>query len=89
MLNSLRLTWNLDSVAAEIGAYYMDNADSHLEASRLYIKKEREWLADAIGRIKGLLIAAGQRELLPAGRERHGHDVRANSPTACSKSASS
>ena len=58
-LNSLRLTWNLDSVAAEIGAYYMDNADSHLEASRAYIIKEREWLADNIGRIKGLLPLPG------------------------------
>lgn len=54
ILNSARLTWNLDSMAAEIGAYYMDNAGACLEASRAYIEKERAWLIGSIGRIKGI-----------------------------------
>ena len=54
VLNNARLTWNLDSIAAETGIYYMDNADSHLEVSRAFVKREREWLAKAIGSIKGI-----------------------------------
>jgi threonine-phosphate decarboxylase len=56
ILNKVRLTWNLDSVAEEIGIHYMDNTDSHLEASRAFIKKEREWLAKRIGAIKGIKV---------------------------------
>lgn len=54
VLNKARLTWNLDSIAAEVGIYYMDNVNSYLEVSRSYIKREREWLADRIGAIKGV-----------------------------------
>lgn len=54
VLNNVRLTWNLDSMAAEVGAYYMDHAGSCLETSRAYIKKEREWLAGRIGDIRGI-----------------------------------
>jgi threonine-phosphate decarboxylase len=53
-LNKARLTWNMDSLAVEAGIFYMDNADGHLEASRAYIKKEREWLADEIKLIRGI-----------------------------------
>jgi threonine-phosphate decarboxylase len=54
LLNNARLTWNLDSIAAEVGIFYMDNADSHLDVSRAYIKRERDWLCDKIGHIKGI-----------------------------------
>lgn len=54
VLNNARLTWNLDSIAAETGIYYMDNADSHLEVSRAFVKRERDWLADSIAPIKGI-----------------------------------
>jgi len=54
VLNAARLTWNLDSLAVEAGIYYMDNADSRLEESRAYIKKEREWLAGEIKTIGGI-----------------------------------
>ena len=53
-LNVIRLTWNVDSVAAEAGAYYMDHAASYLGLSREFVKRERQWLADRIGEIKGL-----------------------------------
>lgn len=53
-LNNARLTWNLDSIAAEAGIYYMDSSDSYLDVSRAYVKREREWLADAILKIKGI-----------------------------------
>jgi threonine-phosphate decarboxylase len=32
----------------------MDNADSYLGMSRAYVKREREWLADLIGSIRGI-----------------------------------
>ncbi len=54
LLNRVRLTWNLDSIAAEVGIFYMDGADSHLEVSRAFITREREWLAASIGTIPGL-----------------------------------
>jgi threonine-phosphate decarboxylase len=54
VLNKARLTWNLDSIAAEVGIYYMDDADSHLSVSRSYIKREREWLLGRISAIKGV-----------------------------------
>lgn len=54
VLNNARLTWNLDSIAAEAGIYYMDSSDSYLDVSRAYVKREREWLADAIRDIKGI-----------------------------------
>ncbi len=53
-LNRARLTWNLDSIAAEAGIYFMDGAGSHLGLSRSYIKREREWLFDRIGAVEGL-----------------------------------
>jgi len=53
-LNKARLTWNLDSLAVEAGIFYMDNADDHMKASRAYVKKEREWLADEIKMIEGI-----------------------------------
>ncbi len=53
-LNVIRLTWNVDSVAAEAGAYYMDHATAYLGLSREYVKREREWLAGRIADIKGL-----------------------------------
>jgi threonine-phosphate decarboxylase len=54
ILDSARLTWNLDSIAADVGAYYMDNAGPSLGASRAYIEKERKWLTDRLGLIKGI-----------------------------------
>jgi threonine-phosphate decarboxylase len=54
ILNKARLTWNLDSIAAEVGIYFMDNAGSRLDVSRSYIKREREWLAERISYIKGI-----------------------------------
>jgi threonine-phosphate decarboxylase len=54
VLNNARLTWNLDSIAAEAGIYYMDRSDSYLDVSRAYVKREREWLSDAILNIKGV-----------------------------------
>jgi threonine-phosphate decarboxylase len=53
-LNVIRLTWNIDSVAAEAGAFYMDEAASYLSLSREYVKREREWLATHINEIAGL-----------------------------------
>ncbi len=54
VLNRARLTWNLDSIAAEVGIYFMDSADARLMVSRTYIKREREWLMGRIGAIKGM-----------------------------------
>jgi threonine-phosphate decarboxylase len=54
VLNRARLTWNLDSIAAEVGVYFMDSADSRLAVSRSYIQKEREWLMGRIGAIRGV-----------------------------------
>lgn len=54
VLNNARLTWNLDSIAAEAGIYYMDSSDSYLDVSRAYVQREREWLAGAIGKIPGV-----------------------------------
>jgi threonine-phosphate decarboxylase len=53
-LNVIRLTWNVDSVAAEAGAFYMDEAAPYLSLSREYVKREREWLATHINEIEGL-----------------------------------
>jgi threonine-phosphate decarboxylase len=55
-LNVIRLTWNVDSVAAEAGVYYMDNATAYLGLSREFIKRERDWLADRIAEIPGLKV---------------------------------
>ncbi|OPY25366.1 MAG: Aspartate aminotransferase [Methanocella sp. PtaU1.Bin125] len=55
-LNVIRLTWNVDSVAAETGAYYMDHASSYLGLSREFIRREREWMAGEIAAIKGLTM---------------------------------
>jgi len=54
VLNNARLTWNLDSIAAEAGIYYMDNSDSYLDVSRAYVKRERDWLASSIRDIRGI-----------------------------------
>lgn len=54
ILNVVRLTWNVDSVAAEAGIYYMDNAAQYLSLSREYVKRERQWLTDNVDRINGL-----------------------------------
>jgi threonine-phosphate decarboxylase len=56
VLNVIRLTWNVDSVAAEAGAFYMDQAASYLSLSREYVKRERDWLTQQIGEIKGLKV---------------------------------
>lgn len=53
-LNVIRLTWNVDSVAAEAGIFYMDEGASYLSLSRDYVKREREWLAQQINEINGL-----------------------------------
>jgi threonine-phosphate decarboxylase len=53
-LNVIRLTWNIDSVAAEAGTFYMNEAASYLSLSREYVKREREWLAAHIMEIDGL-----------------------------------
>lgn len=54
IMNVVRLTWNIDSVAAEVGAYYMDNAGPYLDISREYVRRERGWLFDEISQIRGL-----------------------------------
>ncbi len=53
-LNVIRLTWNVDSVAAEAGTFYMDESASYLSLSREYIKRERGWLTEHINAIHGL-----------------------------------
>jgi threonine-phosphate decarboxylase len=54
LLNNVRLTWNLDSVSAEVGIYYMDSANAYLDVSRAYIRREKEWLFSRIAGIKGV-----------------------------------
>jgi len=54
MLNIARLTWNVDSVAADVGAYYMDRAGPLLDLSRTYVEHERERMYREIGRLPGL-----------------------------------
>ncbi|HUL62968.1 MAG TPA: threonine-phosphate decarboxylase CobD [Methanocella sp.] len=56
VLNVVRLTWNVDSVAAEAGTYYMDHGAAYLGLSREYVKREREWLARRIGEVRGLKV---------------------------------
>jgi threonine-phosphate decarboxylase len=53
-LNVIRLAWNIDSVAAEAGTYYMNEAASYLSLSREYVKRERGWLAAHIKEIDSL-----------------------------------
>ncbi|HMK46362.1 MAG TPA: threonine-phosphate decarboxylase [Methanocella sp.] len=68
-LNIARLTWNIDSVAADIGAYYMDTAGPLLNDSREYVRRERERMYMEIGRIPGLrpFKASANYFLLEAG----------------------
>jgi threonine-phosphate decarboxylase len=54
LLNNVRLTWNLDSVSAEVGIYYMDSAKAYLDISRAYIRREKEWLFSQVSGIKGV-----------------------------------
>lgn len=69
LLNVVRLTWNIDSVSAEVGTHYMDNAGPYLDVSRAYIRRERELLLAAIGQIGGLraLPASANYFLLDVG----------------------
>lgn len=55
-LNILRLTWNIDSVAAEVGSFYMDTAGPYLDVSRAYVRRERELLGEAVSGIRGLRV---------------------------------
>lgn len=54
LFNVVRLTWNIDSVAAEVGAYYMDIAAPYLDVSRAYVRRERERIAEGISTLSGL-----------------------------------
>lgn len=54
-LGHARLTWNLGGIAAEAGACLMDDAGPRLGEARDLIRREREWLAGAIGEIRGLV----------------------------------
>ncbi len=54
LLNKVRLTWNMDSISAEVGVYYMDTSKAYLDVSRTYIHREREWLFEQISDIKGV-----------------------------------
>ena len=67
--NVLRLTWNIDSVAADVGAYYMDIAGPYLDVSRAYIKREREQMMEGIAGTPGLraLPASANYFLLDVG----------------------
>ncbi|CAJ37700.1 threonine-phosphate decarboxylase CobD [Methanocella arvoryzae] len=69
LLNMVRLTWNVDSVAAEVGAHYMDVAGPYLDVSRAYMRRERERLFEGISAIKGLraLPASANYFLLDVG----------------------
>ena len=67
--NVLRLTWNIDSVAADVGAYYMDIAGPYLRCPRAYIKREREQMMEGIAGMPGLraLPASANYFLLDVG----------------------
>lgn len=55
-LNNARLTWNLGSIASEVGIHYMDHLSSYLDISRAYINRERQWLMDNIKGIAGIRV---------------------------------
>ncbi|MCD1295700.1 threonine-phosphate decarboxylase [Methanocella sp. CWC-04] len=54
ILNVARVTWNLSSIASEVGIYYMENSHAYLDVSRSYITRERDWLMKNISAIEGL-----------------------------------
>lgn len=53
ILNNVRLHWNLNSIAVEIGKKFLKNNRTYLEKSLSLIKKEREWLFVKLGSIRG------------------------------------
>ncbi len=53
ILNNVRLHWNLNSVALDIGTKFLRNKRTYLEKSLSLIKKEREWLLIKLGAIRG------------------------------------
>lgn len=59
LLNNVRLTWNLDSISADVGIYYMDHAKAYLDISRAYIKREKSWLYEQIAGIKNIKALPG------------------------------
>lgn len=53
ILNSLRLPWNLNSIAAAVGEYLLKKDQNYLARSLELITKEREWLNSKLKAIRG------------------------------------
>ncbi len=53
LLNNIRLPWNLNSYALEIGEHLLKNNKNYLDRSLELIKKERQWLASQLEAIRG------------------------------------
>lgn len=53
LLNNIRLPWNLNSYALEVGDYLLKNNKNYLDRSLELIKKERQWLESQLGAIRG------------------------------------
>ncbi|HLB71799.1 MAG TPA: threonine-phosphate decarboxylase CobD [Candidatus Methanoperedens sp.] len=53
LLNNVRLHWNLNSIAVEVGEHVLKNNRSYIKRSLELIKKEREWLSSKLNAIRG------------------------------------
>jgi threonine-phosphate decarboxylase len=54
VLNSIRLPWNLNSIAEALSVALLRDCESYLEASRTKIAAQRRWLVQELAKIPGL-----------------------------------
>jgi histidinol-phosphate/aromatic aminotransferase/cobyric acid decarboxylase-like protein len=54
VLNSVRLPWNLNSIAEAVTVALLKDCDSYLDASRTKIAVQRRWLTRELAKISGL-----------------------------------
>lgn len=53
LLNNIRLHWNVNSIAAEIGEKLLKDNEDYLRKTLALLKKEREWLTLKLSSIRG------------------------------------
>jgi threonine-phosphate decarboxylase len=54
VLNSVRLPWNLNSIAEALTVTLLKDCESYLESSRTKIAAQRRWLVQELAKIPGL-----------------------------------
>lgn len=54
ILNNIRIPWNVNSVALEVGEYLLKSHKGYITRTLDLIGKERKWLSSSLGAIRGL-----------------------------------